>query len=363
MQLPKIDEKALTDCYFFMEKECTKPSCTFRHFEKAKSSPVVCSSWLGSQCFNATCHLLHPTKTPAVFKSLANKIPCFYNQQGQCAKGDICPYYHGEIPSPLEEINQILENKSKPKNPSLSQKKEAVKEAPKVVESANKVTEDFQVRITSDNLVIKKVVAPVKKVAPATKKSAAPAIKKTLVNDQAEERKVPSGLENPKQKKSQQKNKRKNSQEKQVGINKSISAPTPSTGGSMFGVKSLKDLHPVSTPSALTNQTTTMETNNNNKKRSSEETLFPQESSKKQKIFTQTSVFVTNQPTENPFVSHKQPVVAVPTKTTNKLSHSFDILSEDEKFLLELEKEVAGMKKTEEEFDDKEIEALLNQDF
>ncbi|XP_066927663.1 protein mono-ADP-ribosyltransferase PARP12-like isoform X2 [Clytia hemisphaerica] len=62
----KEDYRPITDCSFFMEGKCSKPSCPYRHPKNLKAN--VCKSWEGDTCKNISCPFLHPPKVKGTLR-------------------------------------------------------------------------------------------------------------------------------------------------------------------------------------------------------------------------------------------------------------------------------------------------------
>eukprot|EP01018_Ginkgo_biloba_P030435 Gb_10712 [translate_table: standard] len=116
-------QKRNTDCVYFLASPltCKKGNdCEYRHSESARINPRDCWYWLGGNCLNPNCSFRHPPLdglsggsastsasapapaqvTSAVSLSASGSLnkprgPCYYFNQGFCAKGDKCPFLHG----------------------------------------------------------------------------------------------------------------------------------------------------------------------------------------------------------------------------------------------------------------------------
>eukprot|EP00252_Welwitschia_mirabilis_P024801 TRINITY_DN7498_c0_g1_i1.p1 TRINITY_DN7498_c0_g1~~TRINITY_DN7498_c0_g1_i1.p1 ORF type:complete len:823 (-),score=187.70 TRINITY_DN7498_c0_g1_i1:340-2808(-) len=110
-------QKRNTDCVYFLASPLTCKKgieCEFRHSESARINPRDCWYWLSGNCLNLNCSFRHPpldghpggaASTSAQISSSASsiqststnkaKVPCYYFNQGYCAKGDKCPFLHG----------------------------------------------------------------------------------------------------------------------------------------------------------------------------------------------------------------------------------------------------------------------------
>ncbi|XP_044471611.1 zinc finger CCCH domain-containing protein 32-like [Mangifera indica] len=102
-----------TDCVYFLASPftCKKGiDCEYRHCEIARLNPRDCWYWLAGNCINPACGFRHPpldghlNEAQSEFGSLsyqscmsANKIsvPCFFDFNGFCNKGDRCSFLHG----------------------------------------------------------------------------------------------------------------------------------------------------------------------------------------------------------------------------------------------------------------------------
>jgi len=123
------EKKKETDCWFFLNAECTKKeTCEFRHSEVAKSNPKVCRNWMKSgQCeAGANCTFRHPSKLVPPFGQEKVKIPCTFFMKGECWKGEHCPYLH-QIPRQFVYINPQLAAKSSPSEETSVQKQDSAK--------------------------------------------------------------------------------------------------------------------------------------------------------------------------------------------------------------------------------------------
>ncbi|MCO5583430.1 hypothetical protein L7F22_037341 [Adiantum nelumboides] len=116
-------QKRNTDCVYFLASPltCKKGNnCEFRHSEAARMNPRDCWYWIHSTCRNPNCSFRHPplegkpassvasqsaataplastTAIPATALASKSKTPCYFFSQGNCAKGDKCPFLH--VPS------------------------------------------------------------------------------------------------------------------------------------------------------------------------------------------------------------------------------------------------------------------------
>eukprot|EP00252_Welwitschia_mirabilis_P023729 TRINITY_DN6786_c0_g1_i1.p1 TRINITY_DN6786_c0_g1~~TRINITY_DN6786_c0_g1_i1.p1 ORF type:complete len:819 (-),score=191.28 TRINITY_DN6786_c0_g1_i1:405-2861(-) len=120
-----MDEEALkrnTDCVYFLASPltCKKGAeCEFRHSEAARINPRDCWFWLRGNCLNVNCHFRHPpldglpsgvsstsaqmsaSSASSTQSTTINKtgLPCYYFNQGYCAKGEKCSFLHGPMPA------------------------------------------------------------------------------------------------------------------------------------------------------------------------------------------------------------------------------------------------------------------------
>jgi len=86
--------KLLTDCYWFLLKQCSKgSSCEYRHCEAALENLTDCKFWAEGKCANKDCIFRHPSG--ASQKIDRSQIPCYYMLKGTgCMKGLSCPFSH-----------------------------------------------------------------------------------------------------------------------------------------------------------------------------------------------------------------------------------------------------------------------------
>lgn len=120
-------QKRNTDCVYFLASPltCKKGNeCEYRHSESARINPRDCWFWMSGNCLNPTCSFRHPpldglpgaassgisgaplstssqppalASLPAPVNANKPKVPCYFFNQGFCAKGDKCPYMHGAL--------------------------------------------------------------------------------------------------------------------------------------------------------------------------------------------------------------------------------------------------------------------------
>lgn len=117
-------QKRNTDCVYFLASPltCKKGNeCEYRHSESARINPRDCWFWMSGNCLNPACSFRHPpldglpgaasgnsgapssassqptalASLPATVNANKPKVPCYFFNQGFCAKGDKCPYMHG----------------------------------------------------------------------------------------------------------------------------------------------------------------------------------------------------------------------------------------------------------------------------
>ncbi|KAI5065050.1 hypothetical protein GOP47_0019745 [Adiantum capillus-veneris] len=134
-------QKRNTDCVYFLASPltCKKGNnCEFRHSEAARMNPRDCWYWIHSTCRNPNCSFRHPplegkqtssvppqsaptapvvptTAMPAAALASKSKTPCYFFSQGNCVKGDKCPFMHG----PALSTSVDTANQQKPPSKAL----------------------------------------------------------------------------------------------------------------------------------------------------------------------------------------------------------------------------------------------------
>jgi len=118
-----VEQKKLTDCYWFLQNQCVKgSSCEYRHNEAVRDNTSICKFWIEGKCLNQNCIFRHPSGVQTT-----KQIVCFYFTQGKCTKGDNCPYLH-----PLS--NEVQEKKLEKKEEELKLQLESKREEEKLMQ-------------------------------------------------------------------------------------------------------------------------------------------------------------------------------------------------------------------------------------
>ncbi|KAK8813127.1 hypothetical protein WA158_002719 [Blastocystis sp. Blastoise] len=114
---PKYEKTVAQDCIFFLQGNCTKgDNCPFRHYAPARDATQLCKFYKTRSCTKPDCPYLHLDSIPAFAKK---KIPCVHFFNGYCSKGDKCPFSHDGIPPPASEHKKT--NKPIIKNAAIDQ--------------------------------------------------------------------------------------------------------------------------------------------------------------------------------------------------------------------------------------------------
>jgi hypothetical protein len=104
----------MEDCYYYFYSSCSKGAqCPFRHCEGARLNEVTCENWEKTHtCTDPSCIKRH-----SIYHLQKNRssIPCYWEKNGGCKKGSLCPYKHDSALS--SQVETPVEKASYPKFP------------------------------------------------------------------------------------------------------------------------------------------------------------------------------------------------------------------------------------------------------
>ncbi|XP_055996911.1 zinc finger CCCH domain-containing protein 11A-like isoform X2 [Ostrea edulis] len=139
------------DCHFYYNGNCLKGnSCPFRHCEAAKANDLTCTYWKQKTCTKPNCPFKH---SEGVLQLNQNKnraeIPCYWETQPTGCTKAVCPFKHI---NPKSEINTPVEAETTETDSSSDVKVVEVHVQPVVVN----LGEDSDVEMTSPVKTINK---------------------------------------------------------------------------------------------------------------------------------------------------------------------------------------------------------------